>query len=58
MPDYLFPFMNFAFCDVFKTLIPPTPADRIEAADFGLKVTSGSVSSSLAELSSSSLDLW
>ena len=48
--------MLFVEGAVFKTLIPPTPADRIEAADFELNETSGSVSSSLAELPSSSLD--
>ena len=53
--NYLLPFMTFPIADDFNTLIPPTPADNIEAADLGLNETSGSVSSSLAELSSSSL---
>ena len=47
--------MAFPIAEDFNTLIPPTPADKIEAADLGLKETSGSVSSSLLELSSSSL---
>ena len=53
---YLFPLTYFPVAAVFKTLILPTPADNIEAADFGLNETSGSVSSSLVELSSSSLN--
>ena len=54
--SYLFPLIYFAVAAVFNTLIPPTPPDNNEAADFGLNETSGSVSSPLVEPSSPSLN--